>query len=125
MTILDFGYIMDAFVYEDYDGKLEKFDFIMNIIDDKTYEVIFDYENASYALVSKFFVVMERILGGCTLNHIVFDRRNQKIIVEDEWHDISKRKKWFKKAYKKIKQCFIVDKDELEGLIYQIDDVEV
>jgi hypothetical protein len=122
--MLDFGDVMDEFIFSDFDDNLEDFNFIMNIIDDKTYEIIFDYENATYGLVTKFFVIMERVLGGCTLNHVIFDRKKQKIIVEDEWHNLQKRKEWFKKAYIKIKECFIVDKEELEGLIYGIDEIE-
>ena len=113
MIMLDFGDVMDEFIFNDFDGNLEEFNFIMNIIDDKT-----------YGLVTKFFVIMERILGGCTLNHVVFNRKKQKIIVEDEWHNLQAQKERFEKAYNKIKECFIVDKEELEGLLYDIDEIE-
>ena len=123
-NIIDFGYVMDEFIFIGEDGKLEEFNLIMNIIDNKTYEVIFDYENATYGLVTKFFVIMERVLGGYNLNHVVFDRRHDKIIVEEQWFSAKEKKKWFKRAYNKIKECFIVDKDELEGLIETIDEIE-
>lgn len=122
MHVVDLCDVMDAFIFEKkFSNELEDFELIFNVIDDKTYEIIFDYENITYCLMSKFFVVMERIMGGYCLEQVIFDRKKDKMIFKGGYGNSYEVKEWFDEKYEKIKKCFIVDKEELEHQIEIID----